>query len=291
MEMCVILYYKYVKIKKPMALQKQHLELCKSLGLKGRIIIAKEGINGTVSGTKENIKTYKEEFRKNPLFTDIEFKDDLLQGHVFKKIFVRVKKEIVHFWAKVNLKKAGPKIMPEELERLIADKEDITILDVRNNYETKVGKFHGAITLDIDNFRDFSNKINEINYLRNKKIITYCTGGVRCEKASAYLIQNGFKEVLQLHGGILNYNKKCPNSYFEGKCFVFDNRVLVPINKGEHAKIISHCGICGKSCDIYINCCNVECNKLFICCEECQEKMDLACSVPCSMNDKKRVIT
>ncbi len=284
----VISYYKYVNIKDPKKFQEKHLELCKSFGLKGRIYIGNEGINGTVSGIKEDIERYKRLLRSNKSFNDIEFKEQECNEHVFRKMFVRVRKEIVNFSEKVDFSKSGLKISPKKFKEMIENEKDFVILDVRNNYETKIGRFKGAITLDIENFRDFPKIVNKIKHLKHKKIITYCTGGVRCEKASAFLRENGFKEVYQLEGGILNYSKEVPNSYFNGRCFVFDERMSIPINTDEYYAVISNCEICGISCDRIIDCCNNDCNRIFVCCEKCEKKMKSGCSEYCAMHPTRR---
>jgi len=262
--MKAILYYKYVEVDNPEKFKDEQLELCKFLELKGRVFIGKEGINGTLSGSIENIEKYKNYLKRNPLFSDIMFKENEANEHVFEKLFIRLRKEIVNFSKEVDLKNIGNKIKPKEFKELIESGSDIVILDVRNSYETQVGRFKGAIDLGIENFRDFPNKIDSIKHLKNKKIVMYCTGGVRCEKASAFLIENGFRDVSQLEGGIMNYSKEVPNSYFDGKCFVFDNRMSVGINNGGAYNVISNCEICEKPSDRIIDCCNNDCNKIFI---------------------------
>ncbi|MEK6922976.1 MAG: rhodanese-related sulfurtransferase [Nanoarchaeota archaeon] len=284
----VISCYKYINIKNPDDLKNQQISLCNTLNLKGRIIIAKEGINATLSGKIKNIETYKKELLKNIYFSDITFKENKAANHPFQKLSIKVKDEIVSFSKKVDLSKAGKKIAPSQLKNLIDNNEDIIILDTRNNYEVKIGKFRNALNLNIDDFRDFSKNLHKISHLKNKKIITYCTGGVRCEKASAYLVENGFKEVFQLEGGILNYNAQHPNTYFEGKCFVFDNRISTPINLGSNSTIIASCEICNKPCDNYINCSNINCDKLFICCPACTRNLNASCSLSCALAKDKR---
>jgi len=174
--MKIIYFYKYVGIEDPESLQEEQLELCKSLELKGRVFLDREGINGTLSGSDGNIKKYEENLKNNNLFHDIEFKEEKVNGHCFKKIFVRVRKEIVNFSGNINLKNSGNKISAKEFNNLI-ENEDIVILDARNNYETMIGKFKNAIDLDLDNFRDFPKKLDRIKHLKDKKIVTYCTGG------------------------------------------------------------------------------------------------------------------
>ena len=279
MEIIITSFYKYVNIKNPDLFREKHQKYCDKLGVKGKILVAKEGINGSVSGTGEQINKYKKELLKNKLFKDIKFKDNLTDILPFKKTIVRVRKEIVTSGLKVNLKNKGNYVSPEEFNNLI-EKQKITVLDARNNYETKIGKFKNAITPNIETFREFKKVPKLLSKFRNKKIVTYCTGGVRCEKASAFLKENGFKNVYQLDGGILNYINKFPDKYFEGRCFVFDNRMSIP--SGESNKEISLCEICHIPSGRYVNCANKICDKMFISCAECSKKLRNFCSKKCS---------
>ena len=277
--MKAILFYKYTPILDSYGFYEEQINLCKKLGLNGRLLVGREGINGTLSGDEEAIEEYKKKLTEKKMFNDLIFKEDFVKEHVFDKIFVRMRKEVVNFGVNnLDLNKSGEKISPKKFKKLLDEKEDLIILDVRNNYEYEIGRFKKAINLDINNFREFPEKIKELSYLKNKRIITYCTGGIRCEKASSYMKQIGFKEVYQLENGIIGYNNECPNSYFEGKCFVFDKRISVPINTGEHENIISNCIFCNEPCDRYVNCYDTDCNNLFICCENCQLENDRLCN-------------
>ena len=136
-------------------------------------------------------------------------------------------------------------------------KRDIVILDVRSNYEHELGRFKNAVTLDIENFRDFPDKLNELEQYKGKKIVTYCTGGIKCEKASAFLLEQGFENVHQLHGGIIKYGLEAEGEDFEGKCYVFDNRLSVDVNK-VNPKVVSKCFVCETHSDRMVNCANPE---------------------------------
>lgn len=278
MKVIVTSFYKYVKIINPVYFRDKHEKFCNSLAVKGKILVAKEGINGSISGNKEQIEKYKKELLRNKLFKDIKFKDNLADSHPFKKTIVRIKKEVVTSGLKVNLKNKGKYISPEQLNNLIETKEAI-IVDARNNYESKIGKFKNALTPDIETFKEFKKVPKLLSKYKNKKIVTYCTGGIRCEKASAFLKEKGFKNVLQLEGGILNYINQFPDKYFEGRCFVFDNRMSIP--SGPQSKEISYCEKCHVPSGTYVNCSNVNCDKMFISCEECSKKMKGACSKSC----------
>ena len=163
------------------------------------------------------------------------------------------------------INRKGNYIEPSEFRSVLENNlDDVYILDVRSNYEHEIGKFKNAITLNIDNFREFPNAIDEIEdkIHQNKKIITYCTGGVKCEKASAFLNERGYKNVYQLHGGIIKYGIEENGKDFEGKCYVFDNRIVKDINK-VNPKIIGKCYVTAKKADRMVNCANADCNKHF----------------------------
>ena len=261
--------------------QIKHLVLCKRLGLNGRVLIAKEGINGNLTGGKEDIEEYKKELRKGKRFSDVEFKQGPTSNHNFRKMFVRIRKEIVTSGFGIDAKKKGKYIEPKELKKWYDKKDDFVIVDARNDYEYKIGKFKNAINLKLDTFRDFPKAIKQLKRFKNRKIVTYCTGGVRCEKASAYLRLKGFKDVYQLHGGIIKYGEKIGNKHWEGKCFVFDTRGAVDIDPKKQNKPITQCSLCNIPCDKYHNCVNVRCDKRFIACDKCLETLNECCSKNC----------
>ena len=163
----------------------------------------------------------------------------------------------------------------------------MVIVDVRSNYEHNVGKFKNAISFDIENFRDFPDKVAELEKFKDKKVITYCTGGIKCEKASAYLLEKGFANVYQLHGGIIKYGIEEGGEDFDGKCYVFDNRIVADVNK-VNPSVISTCYICGDRCDRMVNCANPDCNKHVPICEACAETMEGSCSESCKNHPRKR---
>jgi UPF0176 protein len=167
------------------------------------------------------------------------------------------------------------------------DREDVVVLDVRSNYEHHVGKFNNAITLDMENFREFPEKIKELEKYKGKKILTYCTGGIKCEKASAYLIEQGFENVYQLHGGIIKYGIEEKGKDFEGKCYVFDNRIIIDVNK-VNPKVVAHCFVCGVENDRMVNCASAKCNKHVPICDNCGWEMKGACSEECKKDSDIR---
>ena len=280
-------FYKYVKIDNPVEFVQKHLEFCLSLGLKGRILVGEEGINGCVYGNKEIVERYKNELMNNPLFSDIEFKDHMANKIAYRKMFVRLRKEIVNSGLDVDLRKTAKFLTPLQLKEMLDRKEEVIMVDMRNDYESKIGKFRDAVVLPMRNFRELPNAVSEIGHLKEKRIVVYCTGGIRCEKASAYLNEIGFKDVSQIKGGILKYGEEFPDTYWERKFIVFDDRLAVQINKF-NTNPLAECVWCNKKCDDYLNCHNLDCHKLIVCCKECKEKHDKSCCVDCEIAPKRR---
>ncbi|UZR95893.1 rhodanese-related sulfurtransferase [Chondrinema litorale] len=287
-EYYILLYYCYTKIENPEAFREEHHQLCLDLNLRGRVIVAEEGLNGTISGLKKDCEDYMEQVKSDERFATIEFKVDEHHEHAFQKLHVRYKPEIVHSdLATVDpLTRTGKYVEPHELKTMMED-ENVVLVDMRSNYEHELGRFKGAITLDIDNFRDMPEKVSDLEAYKGKKVVTYCTGGIKCEKASAYLIEQGFEDVYQLHGGIIKYGLEQGGENFEGKCYVFDSRVAVDVNK-VNPKVISKCYVCGTTSDHMVNCANSVCNRHVPICESCMEKMEGCCSDNCKSSPEKR---
>src|SRR5476651_1083143 len=287
-----LLYYCYSTISDAEQFAADHLKFCKSLNLVGRIIVAEEGLNGTVSGTAESCAAYMEAIHADERFTKTDFKIDDVAEPSFVKMHVRAKSEIVHSGLRDPRiidpnRQTGKHLEPTEFLAM-KDRDDVVILDVRSDYEHSLGHFKNAVRLDIENFRDFPAKINELAKFKDKKILTYCTGGIKCEKASALLLHEGFSDVYQLHGGIIKYGKEAGGEDFEGKCYVFDNRLSVDVNQ-VNPVVISTCFNCGSTTHKMINCANPECNEHFTQCDECGTKMEGCCSKPCKAHPRKRV--
>jgi len=284
----ILLYYCYSRIENPEQYREEHHLFCLENNLRGRIIIAPEGLNGTVSGLREDCEKYMAYIKGDARFAKTDFKIEEYHNNAFTKLHVRVKPEIVHSSLRHidPNERTGVHLEPAEFKKM-KDGDDVVILDVRSNYEHNVGKFKNAVTLDIENFRDFPDKISELEQYKGKKIITYCTGGIKCEKASAYLLEQGFENVYQLHGGIIKYGIEEGGEDFEGKCYVFDNRVIADINK-VNPKVISECFVCGTTSDRMVNCANPECNLHTAICEHCGWELEGACSAACKEHPQKR---
>ncbi len=281
----VILYYNFSEITEVERFCKEHKRFCKDMDLKGRIYISSEGINGTAAGTKEQMAAYKDYLCSLPGFEKTEFKTDESDYIPFAKLICKVREEIVSLHVDdVRPENGGNHLEPAEWRKVMESGEDYVMIDVRNNYESKVGHFDGALTPDLDNFYDFPKWLEEANIPKDKKVLMYCTGGIRCEKFSVLMKEDGWDDVNQLHGGILNYAKEEEGKHFKGKCFVFDDRLIVPVDPKNLAPI-AQCEVTGKPADTYVNCANMECNKLFVCSEEGARLMEGCCSEECKQSE------
>ena len=286
----VILYYKFASLPEPEHWVAEHREWCRDHGLKGRVYISEEGINGTLGGTTEHIYAYKNFLWSKKGFEDTGFKEDECEHIPFARLSVKYRPEIVSLHAGTELNPVtdgGNHLHPEEWRRLMESGEEYVMIDVRNQYESKIGHFEGALKPEVDQFYDFPKWLDESGIEKDKKILMYCTGGIRCEKFSVLMKKKGYSDVNQLHGGILNYARKEGGKHFRGKCFVFDDRLVVPVNPEEQDPV-SYCDITGEPCDMYINCANMVCNRLFICSEKGAGQMEGCCSEACRRHPHKR---
>jgi len=270
----VLLYYRYVELKYPKRFMKEQRSLCEKLSLKGRIIIATEGINGTVEGSSKNTQKYINAMHSDKRFKDMDFKISEGTGDAFPKLSVKVRDELVSSYLEsLNPNKlTGKYISADELHEWFETGKEFYMVDMRNDYEYISGAFEGSIFSDFSNFRDLPKILKKLKPLKNKTIVTCCTGGIRCEKASGFLVENGFSDVYQIKNGIQTYMQKYPNKHFKGKLYVFDGRITLGFNTDspEH-QIISNCDLCGVKCDSYVNCANNLCHRHFIACINCRD--------------------
>lgn len=291
----VLLYYKYIPVADAQALLKSQRELCEKLSLKGRIIIASEGINGTVEGLKENTEKYIEEMSRDSRFLDMHWKKSVGTGNAFPRLSIKVRKEIVSGHLENEDVKpwetTGKRLTPDELYAWLNEGKEISIVDMRNNYEYKVGRFEGSIDPGMENFRDIKKVLPKIENLKEKTVLTVCTGGVRCEKASGYLVKKGFKDVYQLDGGIVSFMEKYPGKFFKGKLYVFDNRIAMDFDDPHNHEVIGVCRKCHRPSELYVNCMNLSCHDHFICCEKCREENgEVYCGEQCKKLNEPALI-
>lgn len=261
----VLLYYKYVRVEEPEAFAEEHRMLCREVDLKGRVLIAGEGINGTLAGSPEATEAYQAWCGNHPLLADMPFKLSGAAEMPFRRLAVKVREEIVTLGVKEEWDlEAEPDnhLSPEQWKRAI-EEEDVVIFDVRNDYESAVGRFRNAITPPIGNFRDLPAALQNYSHLKEKKVLMYCTGGIRCEKASALFRREGFREVYQLDGGIVTYGDAVGDAHWEGECFVFDERMAVPVGGTECGPSIAVCSHTGAVGAVLRNCLHDDCHRLF----------------------------
>lgn len=277
----VILYYKFVPVKDPEMTMRWQRELCTRLNLKGRVLIADHGINGTLGGDLEDLKRYKREMNKSVVFKGIVYKWSDGTGEEFPKLKIKVKPELVALNAadeiivsEKGIENGGKHLRPKDVHKLLKERGDeVVFFDGRNKYEAAIGKFKGAIVPDVDTSHDFAKELEDPKYeaIKDKPIVTYCTGGVRCEVISAMMKNRGFKEVYQIDGGIVKYGETYgDDGLWEGKLHIFDDRMQMQFS--DKAKDIGACTHCDGPTSRYINCDNVACNRLVLVCRNCDKK-------------------
>lgn len=290
----VLLYYQYVEIDNPEEFAKEHLALCKEFKLKGRILVAAEGINGTVSGLVADTEKYIAYMHNDPRFNEMLFKIDQVGHHAFKKMHVRPRQELVTLQLETDvdpLSLTGEYLSASEFREAIQDEQTV-VIDARNDYEYDLGHFRGAIRPDIRNFRELPQWIRDNKEaFMDKRVVTYCTGGIRCEKFSGWLVREGFKDVGQLHGGIATYSRdpEVRGDLWDGLMYVFDERIGVPINHVEHV-VVAQDWFDGEPCERYVNCANPECNRQMIASEANEAKYLRSCSADCRAHAANRYV-
>lgn len=265
----VLLYYKYTQLQNHEAFAQEHKALCQQLGLKGRILIGSEGINGTVAGSDEAAVRYQEALHAHPAFADVIFKISYAETQPFPRLMVKTRTEIVtlgHPELDPTLDTA-PHLPPAEFKRMI-EQEDVILFDVRNRYESEVGRFKGAICPPIESFRELPALLPQYEALKDKTLLMYCTGGIRCEKATALFRQAGFKDIFQLEGGIVSYGEQVGDEHWEGDCFVFDERMMVPVGASGEKPPLGRCVHTGTPTRNVRNCLHDLCHKIIVVSEE-----------------------
>ena len=277
----IILYYKFVPIEDPVTVMHWQRLLCETHGLKGRIIVSKHGINGTLGGPVEGLKAYKKAMNLHPKFKKIMYKWSEGSADDFPRLSVKVRDEIVTFLAPDELEVdqsgvvgGGRHLKPEQVHELVKERgDDVVFMDGRNAYEAKIGKFKNAVVPNTRTTRDFLKELEkpEMKKLKDKPVVTYCTGGIRCEILSSLMKKRGFKDVYQIDGGIAKYGETFKDDgLWEGKMYVFDRRMNVAFS--DKAKDIGQCSHCGVKTSNFINCADKSCNDLVLVCEKCAKK-------------------
>ncbi|WP_221585047.1 rhodanese-related sulfurtransferase [Microbacterium sp. G2-8] len=283
----ILLYYVFTPIADPDAIRLWQRDLCELLGLRGRILISEHGINGTVGGDMDALKTYVRKTKQYAPFRGVDMKwspgtglDDDGFSLDFPRLTVKVRDEIVSFGTPDELRidengvvGGGTHLKPGELHRLVAERgDDVTFFDGRNAFEAEIGRFKNAVVPNTETTRDFIAELDSGRYdhLKDKPVVTYCTGGVRCEVLSSLMTSRGFGEVYQLEGGIVRYGETFGNTgLWEGSLYVFDGRETTTF--GDDATIIGRCVSCGASSDRMVNCADDDCRARTVLCAACGE--------------------
>ena len=283
----IILYYGFAPVADPEALRLWQKTLANSLNLKGRIIISRHGINGTLGGDMNDLKKYVRATKEYPGFKKIDFKWSEGAGDDFPKLSVKVRDELVTFGIPENLEVnekgiigGGEHLSPEKVNELAKQLgEDLVFFDGRNAYEAKVGHFKDAVIPDIKSTKDFVAELDsgKYDYLKEKTVVTYCTGGIRCEILTKVMKERGFDKVYQIAGGIVRYGEKYADSgLWQGSLYTFDKRMVIDFS--ESSELIGKCDACSEPTKQFHNCANVFCHNLFLLCQECgKDRKNLEC--------------
>ncbi|WP_166998809.1 rhodanese-related sulfurtransferase [Paramicrobacterium fandaimingii] len=280
----ILLYYVFTPLADPDAIRLWQRDLCESLNLRGRILVSKDGINGTVGGELNNVKRYLRKTREYPAFATMDAKwsegtslDDTGASVDFPKLSVRVRDEIVSFGAPDELEVnesgvvgGGSHLSPEQVNNLVAERgDDVVFFDGRNAFEAEIGRFKDAVIPNVDNTREFVDVLDSgaYDHLKGKPVVTYCTGGIRCEVLSSLMRSRGFDEVYQLDGGIVRYGEQFgDDGLWEGSLYVFDKRMKLEFS--DHAAVIGACAVCGTSTSSMQNCADASCRTQLVVCRD-----------------------
>jgi UPF0176 protein len=267
----VILFYVFSRIKNPDKFRDKQRAIAGRFGLLGRMLVAPEGVNATFEGTEKNIKGYITELRKQSIFKKVVFKESRGNGRAFTKLMVKTRPETVTLGVgDLNIKKQTARmITAAQLNKMYEKQDDFVVLDLRNDYEIQAGYFENTINPKLRFFRELPEKIKALEHLKNKKVVTVCTGDIRCEKGTCLLKKEGFKNVYQLKDGIHTYMKKYPGKRFKGTLFVFDNRMVTSVVEGITREVVGRCAFCNAPCEDFYNDDSVRPSRKVICCNHC----------------------
>ena len=288
----ILAFYHFTSIENPHEEVSKHHVFFENRDVACRIYISHDGINGQMSASVSDAEAYMEWLKQDPRFENIDFKIDPYHEHILARKTVKFREQLVALDVKPDLSKSGTPVPPKQWKEMLENRDEETILiDVRNDYEWKVGHFEGADLPEHEMFREFplyAENLKKKVDTEKTKVMMYCTGGIRSELYSALLKEAGFKNVFQLKGGVISYGHEEGNAHWKGKLFVFDDRLAVPLSDEGESEVISHCHHCAVSNDTYYNCANMDCNELFTCCLSCAEKYQGCCSEECTKAERVR---
>ncbi|OII23495.1 rhodanese-related sulfurtransferase [Frigoribacterium sp. MCBA15_019] len=280
----IVLFYAFTPLADPEAVRLWQRDLAESLDLRGRLLVSRHGVNGTLGGDLPDVKRWLKKTRQHPAFAQLDVKWSEGTGDDFPRLSVKVRDEIVTFGAPGELEVdgsgvvgTGERLSPDELHDLV-DREQVTFFDGRNEYESRIGRFRGAVVPDVATTRDFVAELDSGRYdhLKDEPVVTYCTGGVRCEVLSSLMTARGFSRVYQLDGGVVRYGERFgDDGLWDGSLYVFDGRGSVEFS--DHAAVIGRCEVCGTATSRMQNCVDVQCREQLVACEGCGARGDVTC--------------
>lgn len=293
----IALYYAFAPLQDPEAVRLWQRALCEKLGLRGRILVSRHGLNGTVGGTLDAVKQYVKATREHPAFRDMDVKYSEGGAEDFPRLSVKARDEIVSFGApdELTVDESGvvgggthltPKQVHELVEEKKADGKDVVFFDGRNAFEAQIGRFKGAVVPDVSTTHDFIAELESGKYdhLKDQAVVTYCTGGIRCEVLSALMVNRGFTDVYQIEGGIVRYGEAFGDSgLWEGSLYVFDRRMSMDFT--EDAKVIGRCAECSGPTSLLRNCSDPGCRTLQ---PFCESHADRSAAEPCEVCRERR---
>lgn len=286
----VLAFYRFTSIPHPLEEVAKHKAFFKERDLSSRIYISETGINGQMSGARKDAEAYMTWMHANPLFENIVFKIHTHHENVFPRKTIKYRKQLVALDEEVDLSQVGEHASPAKWKQLLESEKKPLLLDIRNDYEWEVGRFEGAVCPPCETFREFKDYADTLTSEVDPEttpVMMYCTGGIRCELYSSLLMKGGFKKVYQLDGGIINYGLQEGSKHWQGKLFVFDDRLTVPIAE-EATPVIGTCYHCQIDNETYYNCANMDCNRLFLCCNTCAEHYQGCCCTECQTAPRVR---
>lgn len=286
----VLAYYQFSPLENPHEEVARHKAFFENRDVTCRIYISEQGINGQMSAARQDGEEYIRWMNARPEFAKMPFKIHNHHEQVFPRCTVKYRKQLVALDVEADLTNQGEHVSPKRWKEMLENDKDHILIDVRNEYEWRIGHFEGSVLPPCDTFREFSTYADQLKETVDPKktpVMMCCTGGIRCEIYSAVLKERGFEKVYQLDGGIINYGLKEGNAHWLGKLFVFDDRLAVPLSDKD-LKVIGECHHCKTPNDTYYNCANMDCNELFLCCPNCLTKFSGCCQESCQKAPRVR---
>ncbi|MDP1834485.1 MAG: rhodanese-related sulfurtransferase [Chlamydiales bacterium] len=293
MSYLVIAFYCFETIADPhaeVAIQKKFLQ---QLDVTSRIYISEQGMNGQMSASLDAAEKYMEWLKAREPFAKVDFKVQPYHEHVFPRLIVKYRKQLVALDRDVDMSKTAEHVSPVKWKEMLEDGTKRLVLDVRNDYECRVGHFEGAELPPCSEFRKFTKWLEGLKEEYDPAttpVMMYCTGGIRCEVFSSLMKEEGFATIYQLDGGVIKYAEKVGSAHWLGKLFVFDDRLTVPLAPNS-TSVVGKCHHCGAANESYYNCASMDCNNLFLCCQECLHKFEGCCTENCQNGPRVRPLS